>query len=257
MNHLQTFTFNAVAVRVIMQGDETWWIAKDVCDVLGTRTDTVPVILDEDEFTKVDPNSIGVGTNAPHGITIINEPGLYSLILRSRKPEAKAFKRWVTHEVLPSIRKTGGYEVEGRKIPETYIDALRALADSEEEKIKAIHDLGVATTKVAALLPDALYAQDIAKSTTLLTTTIIAKQLGTNGAALNRFLKEKRVIFKQSSTWMPYAKYEHDGLHKIIVHDYTKPDGSKGTSNQLKWTEKGRRFIHDLWNKHHAIEVAK
>lgn len=86
---------------------EPWFVAKDVCDVLEIRTDTIRRILDDDEVGETNPNTIGVaGGRNP---LIVSEAGLYNLVLRSRKPEAREFKRWVTHEVLPSIRRSGGY----------------------------------------------------------------------------------------------------------------------------------------------------
>ncbi len=104
-------------VRVIMIGDTPWFIAKDVCDALGVRTDNLRAILDNDEIAtlpgnlaiEANPYSIGVGSAGGRAPLIISEPGLYSAIIKARKPGAKAFKRWVTHEVLPSIRKTGMY----------------------------------------------------------------------------------------------------------------------------------------------------
>lgn len=97
-------------LRVVQGEDgEPWFVAKDVCDALGIRTDTVRTILDDDEVRETNPNSIGVaGGRNP---LIVSEAGLYSLVLKSRKPEAKRFRRWVTHDVLPSIRKSGGYMV--------------------------------------------------------------------------------------------------------------------------------------------------
>ena len=86
---------------------EPWFVAKDVCDVLEIRTDTIRRILDDDEVDETNPNTIGVaGGRNP---LIVSEAGLYNLVLRSRKPEAREFKRWVTHEILPSIRRSGGY----------------------------------------------------------------------------------------------------------------------------------------------------
>lgn len=93
-------------LRALLVGGEPWFVAKDICDALGIRTDTVRKILDTDEVSDIDPNTIGVKGHNP---LIISEAGLYSLILKSRKPGAKAFKRWVTHEVLPAIRKHDGY----------------------------------------------------------------------------------------------------------------------------------------------------
>ncbi len=120
---MQVFQFESNEVRAFMKDSEIWWVAKDVCEVLDIRTDTVNTVLEEDEFSNT--NTIGIrikGVN--RGLTLINEPGLYSLILRSRKPQAKAFKRWVTHEVLPTIRKTGSFDTPAAKAKK---------ADSQDE----------------------------------------------------------------------------------------------------------------------------
>lgn len=106
MNDLQIFIYSGAQLRTIQQPDGLWWVLRDVCEVLGLSTPArVAERLDDDEK--------GVSLiHTPGGkqeMTIINEPGLYSVILRSDKPEAKAFKRWVVHEVLPSIRKNGSY----------------------------------------------------------------------------------------------------------------------------------------------------
>ena len=96
-------------IRAVMLEGKPWFIAKDVCDCLGTATKDLPAILDEDEKGVDTIDTLG----GPQQMTVISEPGLYSLVLRSRKPKAKAFKRWVTHDVLPSIRKTGAYTMAG------------------------------------------------------------------------------------------------------------------------------------------------
>lgn len=124
------------AVRVVEVNGEPWFVAKDVCDCLElTNTAQTISYLDDDEK--------GVTTNYTPGgkqeMSIISEAGLYSLILRSRKPEAKAFKRWITHEVLPAIRKTGGYgQWNLPRVPKSFPDALRMIADIEEEKQLAL-----------------------------------------------------------------------------------------------------------------------
>ncbi|MCL6488423.1 MAG: Bro-N domain-containing protein [Alicyclobacillus mali] len=103
-------------MRVVMVNGEPWWVAKDVCDVLGIMDARKSVgLLDEDERNTV-PVTDALGRQQE--TFVVNEPGLYSLILRSRKPEAKAFKRWITHEVLPTLRKTGRYELPNRKSTE-------------------------------------------------------------------------------------------------------------------------------------------
>lgn len=113
MNDLQIFIYSGNQLRTVKQPDGLWWVLRDVCDVLGIRNAAdIKKRLDDDEK--------GVGQiYTPGGVqevTIINEPGLYSVILRSDKPEAKAFKRWVTHDVLPSIRRTGAYGIPPEKL---------------------------------------------------------------------------------------------------------------------------------------------
>ena len=105
---MQIFEYQGNEVRTIQHGDEVWWVLKDVCRVLGLSTPhKVAERLDDDEKGVSLIHTLGGNQK----VTIINEPGLYAVILRSDKPEAKTFKRWVTHEVLPSIRKTGAYSV--------------------------------------------------------------------------------------------------------------------------------------------------
>lgn len=108
-NKIQAFDFNERAVRCIMKDGEPWWVAKDVCDALGLANPSESLkALDEDELTSETLRSGGQGRE----MNLINESGLYTLILRSNKPEARAFRRWVTHEVLPTLRKTGHYSID-------------------------------------------------------------------------------------------------------------------------------------------------
>jgi len=102
---LLNFDFNGKDVRVIKKDGEPWFVGKDVCAAIGTRTKDIPQILDEDEKGVDTIDTLG----GEQAMTVISESGLYSLMLRSRKPEAKVFKKWITREVLPSIRKTGAY----------------------------------------------------------------------------------------------------------------------------------------------------
>lgn len=108
-NKIQAFDFNERAVRCIMKDGEPWWVAKDVCDILELNNITEALRgLDEDELTSEILKSGGQGRE----MRLVSESGLYTLILRSNKPEARAFRRWVTHEVLPTLRKTGHYSID-------------------------------------------------------------------------------------------------------------------------------------------------
>jgi prophage antirepressor-like protein len=131
MNQIQAFNFNSSEIRVVKdERGEPWFVAKDVCDVLEIEDARKSVgYLDEDERT-ISPVTDSLGRL--QDTFIINESGLYSLILRSRKPEARKFRKWVTSEVLPSIRKTGSYAA-----PQTYPEALRALANEYEMRALA------------------------------------------------------------------------------------------------------------------------
>lgn len=128
MNEITTFTYNMNRVRTVFKEGEPWFVLKDVCEILDIGNNRmVAERLDDDEKNSV---SITDGNRGNPNFTVISESGLYNVIFLSRKPEAKKFKKWVTSEVLPSIRKTGSYV----QTPKTYIQALEALIETEREK---------------------------------------------------------------------------------------------------------------------------
>lgn len=132
---LRVFEFEDNQVRVIEKNGQSWWVATDVCAVLGHTNPTMAIDrLDADERAKLNLGRQGMAN-------VINEPGLYSLILGSRKPEARAFKRWITHEVIPQIRKTGKYAM-----PSSFADALQLAADTERERARLAEENDVLET---------------------------------------------------------------------------------------------------------------
>ncbi|MBR0220152.1 MAG: Bro-N domain-containing protein [Synergistaceae bacterium] len=147
---LQVFDFNEHAVRIIMQDGEPWWVAKDVCNVLELADVTSALRgLDDDE--KVLRKISGeLSSSGNPNIMTINESGLYTLIMRSNKPEAKKFRRWVTHEVLPSIRKTGSYNT-ARKYKVSDIKAMQRMIEKPEYKLSDV-ERRTMTKKLAAIL---------------------------------------------------------------------------------------------------------
>lgn len=138
MNALQTFDYQGKPVRSVMIDGEPWFVASDVCSALDLdKTWNALSRLDEDEKGATLISTPG----GPQTMSTVNEPGLYSLILRSRKPEAKAFKRWVNHEVLPTIRKSGSYTTPGLETPdELYLKEL-------ERKVDRLTDLAIQQTQ--------------------------------------------------------------------------------------------------------------
>ena len=133
MNDLQIFVYSGEQLRTVQRDDGLWWVLRDVCQVLGLTTPArVAERLDEDEKAVSLIHTPG-GTQE---MTIINEPGLYAVILRSDKPEAKQFKRWVTHDVLPSIRKTGAYGVPPERLAK--LDEYQAKLDRNRKLLADI-----------------------------------------------------------------------------------------------------------------------
>lgn len=236
MNELQIFN-NAIFgnVRIIMQNNEPWFVAKDVCDCLEhTNTTMALQRLDDDERTKLNLGRQGE-TN------VINEYGLYSLVLSSRKPEAKEFKRWITHEVLPSIRKYGVYNM---AIPRTLPDALKAYANEidEHNKTKAL---------LEAQKPKVLFADAVSASETSILIGELAKILKQNGVenmGQNRLFEILRrdgflISRKGTSYNMPTQRSMELGLFKIKETAINHSDGHVSISKTPKVTGKGQQYF--------------
>ena len=180
---------------------------------------------------------------------IINESGLYSLILGSKLPAAIEFKHWVTSEVLPQIRRTGGY------IP-THDDKGKPLTDLEimslafqiHERTIAERDRKIAEQDetIRVLEPKAEYCDEVLESVNCMTMTQVAKEHGTTHPALTKLLHEKGVLFMQSGQWMLYADYGNHGLTRNRTHSYHDSEGVTHSHSYLVWTEKGRMFLDGI-----------
>ncbi|MED4676785.1 Bro-N domain-containing protein [Bacillus nitratireducens] len=163
MNELQVFESEEFGkIRTVMQDGETWFIAKDICDTLGlSDTNKALLALDDDEKNKHEQYS-GSGRKP----MIINESGMYSLVLKSRKPQAKAFKKWITSEVLPMIRKTGGYVNNDEMFVNTYLahadEMTKTLFKSTLETVRKQNE------KIAVLEPKAEYHDNVLDSKKLI-----------------------------------------------------------------------------------------
>ena len=185
---------------------------------------------------------------------MINESGVYSLVFGSKLPTAKDFKRWVTKEVLPSIRKTGGYIAtkEDDTVDEIMARALivaNATLAKREERIKNLQEenarqgetINLLTNEVKQSAPKIKCFNEYISSEGTYTTTQIAKEYGWGAETLNKKLKEMGIQYKQNGQWLLTAKYDGKGYTKSIPRTYTRLDGS------TVWTSKGREFIHSLF----------
>lgn len=229
------------AIRAMRGEDgEPWFVAKDVCDALGIRTDTVRTILDEDEVTEAsNPNSIGV----THGRAplIVSEAGLYSLVLKSRKPEAKRFKRWVTHEVLPALRRDGAYVAsDGTEDDATLMARALIAAERTIERNKA---------RIAELEPKALFADAVAASDGTCLVGELAKMLRQNGVDVGQnrlfaMLREDGYLGKGGSNRnVPTQRAMEMGLFRIKETAITHSDGHVTINRTPKITGKGQRYF--------------
>ena len=180
---------------------------------------------------------------------LINESGLYSLIMGSKLPQAQAFKHWVTSEVLPQIRRTGGYipthDGEGKPLSDLEI---MSLAFQIHERTIAERDRKIAEQDetIRVLEPKATYCDEVLESVNCMTMTQVAKEHGTTHAGLTKMLHEKGVIYLQSGQWMLYADFCNHGLTRNRTHSYHDSEGVTHSHSYLVWTEKGRMFLDGI-----------
>ena len=246
MNELKIFENPEFGkVRTIEIDGEPYFIGKDVAEILG-YTNPQRAIRDH-----VDDDDKGVNEMVTPGgiqqLVCINESGLYSLILSSKLPKAKEFKRWVTSEVLPSIRKHGAYAVdELLNDPEFAIKAFTALKEERQKNRQLIDTVSVQKQQIAELQPKASYYDVVLNCKDLLSVSKIAKDYGKSAKWLNKYLHEKKIQFKQGDIWLLYAKYSDKGYTSTKTQTYNGNDGNPHTKVYTYWTQKGRLFIYDL-----------
>ena len=191
---------------------ETFFVGKDVAMALGYKNTRKALQdhVDEEDKGVTKRDTLG-GTQR---MVLINESGLYSLILSSKLEQARQFKRWVTSEVLPAIRKTGRYEMTPAE--------LRLLGEQAD------------------------YCQMVLQSVSCVTTTQVAKEMNMTGPELYRWLIALGIIYWQSGQYMLYADYAREGLAKSRTHLRRSKMGMVRTETYLVWTEKGRKFLHEI-----------
>lgn len=185
-------------VRTIIRDGEPWFVAADVCRALDVDS-TATRRLDDDEKGLHSTQTLGGEQN----MTIVNEPGLYSLVLSSRKPEAKAFKRWITHDVIPAIRRHGMYAIDDIIAnPDLGIAALQALKEEREKRQALESTVAVQSQQIAELAPKASYYDIVLNCKDLMSISKIAKDYGKSAIWLNDKLAELKVQYKQDGVWL-------------------------------------------------------
>lgn len=234
------------SIRTVEIDSTPYFVGKDVAEVLG-YTNTPKAIRDhvdaEDKLTEQIVLS-GQGRD----VILINESGLYSLILSSKLPKAKEFKHWVTSEVLPSIRRHGMYAMDELiENPDLAIKALTALKEEREKTKRLTETVAVQSQQISELKPKASYYDVVLNCKDLVSITEIAKDYGKSGRWLNEKLHELGIQFKQGSKiWLLYQKYADKGYTSTKTQTYNGNDGNVHTKVHTYWTQKGRLFIYDL-----------
>ena len=253
MSNIQIFNYQSNEVRTVEMGGEPWFVLKDVCTVLGIShiTDTAKR-MDEDEVGQTEViDSMG----RKQSTYIINESGLYNVILRSDKPEAKPFRKWVTSEVLPSIRKHGAYmtpETLQAAIlnPDTMIQLCQQLK-AEQDKNKALSE------ENANLAPKGLFADAVSVSDRCILVSELAKLLKQNGieTGQNRLYEQLRADGflvkdrKRSDFNMPTQKSMELGLFKVRESTRVHSDGHTSIDKTTKVTGKGQIYLINYYLK--------
>lgn len=238
------------SIRTTGSSDNPLFCLADVCKVLELHDNVVRQRLDDGVCSKY-PISDSLGRMQE--TNFINEDGLYDVILDSRKPEAKAFRKWVTSEVLPSIRKAGGYIAASREeTPEEIMARALRVADETLKRHQVMlqakdEQIAAQAKEIQELSAMAEYTRDVLQSPSTYTLTQISKDLGFRSVyAFTQWAYNKHVLYKQSDQWLPTARYSSEGYFSTRTYKYVKADNSIGTSITTVITEKGREMLHSL-----------
>lgn len=250
---IQTYSDATIGnVRALMIEGEPYFVGADVATILGYKNTNDAVSKKVDAEDKMD----GVAIRDPMGReqhpVMINESGLYTLILSSKKPEAKRFKRWVTAVVIPSIRKHGAYATDVTidkliESPEFGIKLLTELAE-ERERRKAIETtLAAKDQQLLEMKPKVSYYDIVLNCGDLIEITKIAKDYGWSGQRMNQYLHDKGIQYRTSDgQWLLYQKYAAAGYTATKTHAFKDSNGIEHARIHTYWTQKGRLFIYDL-----------
>ncbi|MDU0476828.1 phage antirepressor [Staphylococcus chromogenes] len=245
MQELQIFNFEELPVRTIEVENEPYFVGADVIKILGYKNGSRDLrrhVDEEDRIIQAVPQYQN-GTLVSN-TTLINESGLYSLIFSSKLESAKRFKRWVTSEVLPAIRKHGIYATDNvieqtLKDPDYIITVLTEYKKEKEQNLLLQQEIG-------ELKPKADYVDEILKSPGTMTITQIAADYGLSAQKLNKLLHKARIQRRVGKQWILYTDHMNKGYTKSETINIVRSDGTPDTQPQTKWTQKGRLKIHEI-----------
>lgn len=225
-------------MRTLEVGQDVWFATSDVCAALGIKNPSQALSrLDDDEKMTTLILNEGAASGKSQ-LSFVNEPGLYSLVLGSRKKEAIEFKRWVTHDVIPSIRKTGGYIMGQEEMSDIELLSRAMLV--------AQNQIAQRDSRIAEMEPVVDFAQRCLLAEGAVTTTSIAKNYGLSATKLNQLLKGLGVQYKVGNQWVLYSQYQDCGYTETRRTPIQKKNGETVLVSETLWTPKGIEFIDQM-----------
>ena len=242
MKDLKIFNNNEFGeVRTSIIDDEPYFALNDVCTILEIKNT-------RDAKSRLNPKGVAttdILTNGgPQQANFINESNLYKLVFQSRKPEAERFADWVTSEVLPSIRRDGGYMVANQgESDEDILSRAMIIAKKNIERLKL--ESKKKDQIIGELKPKADYVDKILQNTSLIKVSSIAKDYGMSAYQMNKLLHDLKIQYKQGDQWLLYANIQDKGYTSSETHVYPKKDGTTDVRLLTKWTQKGRIFLYE------------
>jgi len=268
MHDLTVFNYKGKTVRTVQIDGEPWWVAKDVCDVFGeTNRNRAMKALSDDEKGYTQMSTPG----GEQQIAIISESGLYSLLLAmqpskargvdseyiaERKEKLRSFRRWVTHDVLPAIRKHGMYATdELLNNPDLLIRVLQELKSERALSSKLAETVGAQEQQITKMIPKARYYDVILACKDAITITVIAKDYGWSAIKMNKFLYDCGVQYKLGKVWLLYQDYADNGYTVTKTNEYISENGEHHSNIHTYWTQKGRYFIYELLKEKGILPV--
>lgn len=234
-------------VRTSVINEEPYFALNDVCRILDINNPSqAKSRLNKDGVIS---NEVIDSMGRTQLANFINESNLYKLVFQSRKPEAERFADWVTSEVLPAIRKDGGYMMASKgESDEEILARAMIIANKSIERLKL--EGKQKDQIIGELKPKADYVDKILQNKSLIKVSSIAKDYGMSAQEMNKLLHELRIQYKQGGQWLLYANIQDKGYTSSETHAYKKKDGTTDVSLLTKWTQKGRIFLYEELKRH-------
>ena len=257
VNHSQIMNFcngEFGQMRAILIDDEPWFVGTDVASLLGyrNRRDALQRHVAAEDKGVVKLDTLGGAQSQ----TIINESGLYSLIMSSKLPGAKRFKHWVTSDVLPTIRRHGLYAIDELLAdPDTLISALTALKAEREKNAVLTEKIANQKKQLTEMKPKASYCDVVLRCKDVVSISKIAKDYGRSAVWMNCWLHDHGIQYRQGETWLLYQKYAGKGYTKTVTLTFHGKNSEGRCAVHTYWTQRGRLFLYEQLKEHGILPL--